>query len=298
MTAHRSIKHAGPTAPYLVISRVGANSLHRQWLPKNRSFDVLLSYYERGVEVEPSDGVLVEFRSGSKVVGYGQVIREYEALIRRYRYVALFDDDLATNAPSLLQLFHMSEQHGLKIAQPSLDHQSYFTYACLLQHKGFILRHVNFIEMMCPIFRSDILLDLAPLFELGFESGIDLVWSALIHRAPEDFAVIDSINVRHMRPVGAAQAANGFVNGRIYESDIQTLLSRFDLPWLPVLPYGGLRADGRYFTDRISLGLEAMRLVEAIPIRSTRFRLRSIARYWKQLLKSPAYNLAAHWPND
>jgi hypothetical protein len=296
MTALSPIRPGAATAPYLLISRIGANSLHRNWLPKDGGFDVLLSYYDPGVEAERGNGILFEYRPGSKVAGYGRVIRDHEPLIRQYRYVALFDDDLATDAASLLGLFRITEQQQLKIAQPALEHDSYFTHACLLQHKGFVLRHVNFIEMMCPFFRSEVLLDLAPLFELGFESGIDLVWSALVHGAPEDFAVIDSIPVRHTRPVGVAKSVNGFIDGRVYESDIRTLLARFNLPWLPVLPYGGLRPNGSYSTNRLALVLQAMRLFAAVPIRSAKFRLVAMARYWRQLLCVRPHNLKAHWP--
>jgi hypothetical protein len=291
-----SIRPGAETSRYLLISRIGANSLHRQWLPADGGFDVLLSCYAPGVEAERGDGVMFEYRPGSKVAGYGQVIRDHERLIRQYRYVALFDDDLATTAADILRLFRIAEEQRLKIAQPALEHESYFTHACLLQHKGFVLRHVNFIEMMCPIFRSDVLLELAPLFELGFESGIDLVWSALVHDAPKDFAVIDSIPVRHTRPVGVAKSVNGFVGGRVYGTDIRAVLKRFDLPWLPVLPYGGLKTNGAYSTDRLVLTLEALRLLAAVPIRSARFRLVAMARYWRQMLRVRPHNVKAQWP--
>jgi hypothetical protein len=296
MSALSPISAAAGSAPYLVISRVGATSLHRRWLPKDESFHVLLSCYEAGVEAERDEGVMFEYRPGSKVAGYGETIRDHEQLIRQYRYVALFDDDLATDAASLLRLFQVADEQQLKIAQPALDHESYFTHACLLQHKGFVLRHVNFIEMMCPFFRSDILLDLAPLFELGFESGIDLIWSALAHEAPADFAVIDSIPVHHARPVGIAKSVNGFVDGRVYESDIEAILKRFDLPWLPVLPFGGMRSNGSYSASRAALAFEAVRLIAAMPIRSFRFRLVAIGRYWRQLLGGRPDNLKASWP--
>jgi len=42
--------------------------------------------------------------------------------------------------------------------------------------RGFKLRHMTFIEMMAPVFRRDVLQQVRPLFELGFESGIDLIW--------------------------------------------------------------------------------------------------------------------------
>lgn len=296
MTAPTKNDVDADTAPYLVISRIGAYSLHRRWLPRNGSFHVLLSCYDSTVEAERAEGVIFEYRPGTKVAGYGATIRDHESLIRRYRYVALFDDDLESDAESLLSLFRIAEDQQLKIAQPALDHQSYFTHACLLRHEGFILRHVNFVEMMCPFFRTDVLFDVAPLFELGFESGIDLIWSALVHDAPADFAVIDSIPVHHTRPIGSAKGANGFVDGRVYESDIHTILARFNLPWLPVLPYGGVRSNGTYSTNRLSLAVQAMRLMSAMPIRSFKFRLIAIARYWRQLVRADAVNIKAHWP--
>lgn len=296
MTAHRSITAPTANAPYLLISRIGPHSLHPRWLPRDGGFDVLLSCYDPETAPVEGNGILFEYRPGTKVVGYGEIIHEHAALIRQYRYVALFDDDLATDSASLLRLFRIIDAHQLKLAQPALDHQSYFTYACLLQHKRFTLRHVNFIEMMCPFFRSDALLEVAPLFELGVESGIDLIWSALLHKAPGEFAVIDSIPVRHTRPVGAVKAMNGFVDGRIYETDIHAVLARFGVPWLPALPYGGLLPDGRYTRSRLALFLAAGKLMQAIPIRSARFRLRAVATYWRQLLRSSARNVEARWP--
>lgn len=292
---HKALGADSTTAPFLVISRIGPRSLHSNWLPAggSRGFDVILSCYDRDTQPIAGRGILFEYRAGSKVVGYGEILRDYAALIRRYRYVALFDDDLAIDASGLLRLFQIIDEQQLKIAQPALTHESYFTYACLLQHKGFTLRHVNFVEMMCPFFRSDILLGIASLFELGFESGIDLAWSALVQESAEDFAVIDSIPVRHTRPVGATKSSNGFVEGRTYETDIHAILKHFKLPWRPALPNGGLRPDGRYTKSRLALIIAAGRLTAAVPIRSPRFRSRAIAIYWRQLLRAGAHKVQA-----
>lgn len=297
MTAQRPVETAA-SQPYLLISRVGPDSLHWQWLgdQPDRGFDVLLSSYDQEVTRVRAPGVAFEYRPGTKVAGYGEILREHADRIRQYRYVALFDDDLATDPASLRRLFEIAERQRLKIAQPALDHQSYFTYACLLRHKDFALRHVNFVEMMCPFFRSDVLLALAPLFELGFESGIDLVWSALVHEGPRDFAVIDSVSIRHTRPVGSIKAVNGFVGDRIYETDIEAILQLFGLSWLPALPYGGLRTDGRYTDNRLALALSASRLVSAVPIRSARFRAKAVATYLNQIVRERARNEPARWP--
>jgi len=287
-----------PTAPYLVISRIGPDSLHSEWLEVagRGGVNFLLSSYDAALAPIEHPAVRFETRTGTKVAGYAAILRDHAELIGNYRYVALFDDDLSIDAKSLLSLFELIDAHGFKIAQPALDHESFFTYACLLRHHGQMLRHVNFIEMMCPIFRSDILLDLAPLFDLGFESGIDLVWSAIVHQTPGDFAVIDSLPVRHSRPVGSLKSVNGFTGDRIYETDIHAILARFELPWLPTLPYAAVRSDGRTVRGRLRLLLGSASLVRAIPIRSASFRLTAMATYWYQLLAAPARNVAAAMP--
>lgn len=287
-----------PPTPYLVISRIGPESLHAEWLMAagGGGVDFLLSSYDADLAPVEHPAVRFETRPGTKVAGYAAILRDHAGLISKYRYVALFDDDLSIDAASLAALFRLIDAGGFKIAQPALDHDSYFTYACLLRHPGAMLRHVNFIEMMCPIFRSDILLDLALLFELGFESGIDLVWSAIVHRNPGDFAVIDSLPVRHSRPVGSLKSVNGFTGERRYETDIHAILARFALPWLPALPYAAVRSDGRTVRGRLRLLLGSASLVRAIPVRSTLFRLNAMATYWRQLLVAPARNVAATMP--
>ena len=285
-------------ARYLVISRIGADSSHSSWLPlaEREGFDVLLSSYDRDIPALTGAGLFFEYRPGTKVAGYAEILRHHEALIRKYRYVALFDDDLETDPATVLHLFKIIDGHDFKIAQPALDHSSYFTYACLLQHDGFVFRHVNYVEMMCPFFRTDVLLGLAPVFDLGFESGIDLVWSSLAHCKPGDLAVIDRLPVHHRRPVGAIKSVNGFVGGRTYETDIHAILDRFGLPWLPALPFGGMLVSGRYTSSRIRIVLGAASLIRAIFIRSIGFRLRAIGKYFYRLMRAPARTAIATLP--
>src|SRR6185503_3629131 len=112
---------------FLLISRIGPESLHPQWLAPaaERDFDLLLSAYSSDVAApERQAGILFEHRQGRKVAGYGEIIRDHRELIARYDYVALFDDDLAIDARDLNCLFRIIADHKLKIAQPALDHAS------------------------------------------------------------------------------------------------------------------------------------------------------------------------------
>lgn len=281
-------------ARYLLLSRIGPDSLHRHWLKagERRNFDLLLSSYDPSLPPPEGDGVHFEYRPGRKVAGYGAMLAEHEQLIARYDYVALFDDDLIVGPGDLSRLFDIAATHNLKIAQPALTPDSYFTYAALLRHPGFLLRHLTYVEMMCPVFRTDILLALRPLFDMGYESGIDIIWSNLVDAGPRDLAVIDAVAVQHSRRVGSAKAANGFGDGRVYEDDIGAILDRFGCPWLPCLPYGGVLTSGRCVTGRRAMLVPAVSLITAVPARApVKRRIRNMAVYWKHLLTASARNV-------
>ncbi len=286
---------------YLLISRVGPHSLHPAWLAAagERGFDVLLSAYHADVPAPSDAGVVFEFRPGSKVAGYAGVLHAHAELISRYDYVALFDDDLLITSGDLRRLFDMVAANRLKIAQPALTHDSHFTFGALLSDAAFRLRFVNYIEMMCPIFRTDILRKIQPLFSMGYESGIDLIWCNLVASSPADFAVIDEICVRHTRPVGTFKAANGFSGAKRYEDDIYAILARFGLPWLSCVPYSGVRRDGSITDWRSAFFLSSLRLISAIgkgP--GWRARARSIAVYWKHLIGRPPRNIPVALPEN
>lgn len=289
----------------LLISRIGPRSLHSRWLGElglgvpdaPRGFDVLLSAYDPAVTATEGEGIMFEVRPGSKVAGYGGLLREHRALLARYDYVALFDDDLLIESTDLTRLFTIVREHKLKIAQPALTPESYFTYAALLRHPGFVLRYMSYIEMMCPIFRADVLERLIPLFELGHESGIDIIWSNLVWEHPRDFAVIDAVPVVHTQRVGGRKADNGFVGGRRYEDDIAAILARFGAQWLPCLPYGAIRADGQAVEGRGAMVRAALELARAVPLqRPMKMRARNLAVYWKHMLTARAHNSVLDWP--
>ena len=290
-----------PKSRYLVISRIGSQSLHSGWLTPtaDREFDVLLSAYGTDIVDPGGEGIFFEHRAGSKVAGYAAVLDAHADFIAQYDYVALFDDDLSTNPRDLTRLFQIVAAHGFKIAQPALTHDSHFTFACLLHHPAFRLRHVNYIEMMCPVFRQDALQAVRPLYRMGYESGIDLIWCNLVGTSPKDFAVIDDVVVRHTREVGASKTANGFVGGKRYEDDIYAILDRFSLPWLSCVPYSGIGRGGREVRSRSSFLLSSLGLLFAIHKGPGRgLRARNIAVYWKHLTTRKAVNIAVELPKQ
>lgn len=294
MTTNSAREGSGKKArDYLLVARIGLKSLHAQWLAggADRNYDVFFSSYDAQIAPIQGDGVYFEYRAGSKVAGYDGLLREYSDFFSQYKYIAFFDDDIEASPACISGLFSRCDQHNLKIAQPALTWDSHFTYAALLQQRGYGLRYLNFIEMMCPIFRRDILERVAPLYALGYESGIDLIWCNLVAEGPRDFAVIDEFAVRHTEPVGGNKSANGFVDGRLYEDDIHAILALFQLPWLRATPFAAIDHAGREIRSPLRLLFGAFTLFAAAPRRQpVAARLRAIVVHLRHLWQGAAGN--------
>lgn len=293
-----------PSRRFLLVTRFGRRSLHDRWLSATgpRDFDVLLSCYDTSLPApaaaDPAAGVFFEHRPGTKVAGYDAIMRDRADLLARYDFVAFFDEDLDTDAGTLNRAFALCAQYDLKIAQPGLTFGSHFSQAGLFAQPFFRLRYVNFIEMMCPIFRRDALEAIRPLYGLGLESGIDLVWCHLVGETVKDFAVLDCCALRHSEMVGARKEENGFSGGRSYRTDIARAQAMFGLPpQLCCIPSSGVLRSGGEVKSRALLFLAALTLLAAIP-RQRPFggRARHVLRHLYHIWKFPPGTRKVHLP--
>ncbi|MEL6640104.1 MAG: hypothetical protein AAFP98_02125 [Pseudomonadota bacterium] len=253
-------------ARFLIVTRVGRQSLHSAWIDgvADLGIDTVLSAYQ-DISDHTRTGVTVEQRPGRKVEGYASFLRDRRDMWTQYDYICLLDEDLAASSDTFATAFDLAQRHRLLLSQPALTHDSYFTYAACVRQPVWDLRYVNFVEMMCPIFRVDALEQVTPLFEEGLESGIDLIWCNLLSDGPDSFAILDAAPIKHTEPVGQNKSANGFVGGREYEDDIAAVLRHFDLPWLSAVPFAGLTRSGRRVEGRGLLFLVALSLLFTIP---------------------------------
>jgi len=261
----------------LLVTRIGPKSLHRGWIGSTatREFDVVLSAYDPSVVPVDADGVFFEFRPGYKVAGYSGFMNDQGDMWRQYEYVCFYDEDLEATTEGLNHMFRLCLEGNFKIAQAALTPDSHYTYAALVQQKAFRLRHVNFIEMMCPIFRSDILAKVEHLYHSKRETGIDIVWSQQVGTEERDFAVLDAAPLRHSEPVAAKLEENGFDRTTGYDADIDALLRHYKVPWLGCTPYSAIRPSGRCVRSKLLLFLAALPVVWSVPLQ----------RPWSQRLK-------------
>jgi hypothetical protein len=189
---------------YLVILRAGAGSLHPAWLQGEAApvFDLVLCPYE-DIPLDPAAFWQSGTIAGQKWTGLHRLLAEWPDW-RRYDYIWLPDDDLATGCDTINALFTLSARFGAALSAPSLSENSHFSHPITMHNRNFFARAVSFIEVMMPCFRRDALELLLPslgMTETGYGWGLDSVWPGLLQY--KDVIIFDHLTVHHTRPLGA-----------------------------------------------------------------------------------------------
>ncbi len=275
----------------LVITRAGATSLHRQWLvpQEARNFDVLLTSRVAGEDANPTPGVEFVSLPGGKVEGWRDIVLNLAHRLDGYERIAFLDDDIACDAAAIARCFDLGQQFDLRLWQPSLTWTSYFTLGGTLHNPHFLLRYVNYVEMMCPFMTRGTLERIKRTFFLNLESGIDLVWCSLLPPAERRCAVIDAVQVEHTRPVGRDEAADGFVR-RLYEDDVHACLALFGMERPSLVADRAVLRDGRPARRR-AISARVPGLVRALRVSPDPRATRQVMGHIRQqLMRSQVYH--------
>ena len=276
----------------LIIVRAGPGSLHANWLEGGGPvFDVLVAAYHPDAMAEDTERVRHKFLPGAKVAGWNAVLSDNPELLDQYDRIAFIDDDVDATTSTINKCFKVGERYALQIWQPALSADSYITYAASLRNPRFELRFCNYVEMMCPFFHTKLLKKIAPLFAMGFESGIDLIWCSIANENGGLCAVVDGCIVRHTRPVGRAKDLNGFVNRR-YETDIYACLERFGMRWPSWVVTGAISRNDKFVRSNILLSMSAasaLSTVPAAPPGTRRYRTKAALDYLRHQATRPPY---------
>lgn len=187
---------------FLVICRVGNRSLHQQWLTgANRNFDLYLSYFGDEPNKYQNDGEYYDMTKGPKWPILAAIIENNPELISAYSAVWLPDDDLLMDTESINRMFNLFAGLQLDLAQPALSVNSHVVYKELIARNDSLVRYVNFVEVMAPIFSHTCLQTLKHTFSQSVSGwGLDSLWPVLLNY--KNMAVLDATPMVHTRPVG------------------------------------------------------------------------------------------------
>jgi hypothetical protein len=195
----------------LIITPVGDKSLHTEWLSGlSDNIDVCLCYY--GDTYNKYLGTS-KYYFESKGIKWELVVKALELVnIEDYANIWIPDDDIKITSSDIIKLFEMMDSHKFDIAQPSLTGDSYWSHVITVNksHWGNYnndseYRLVTFVEIMAPCFNQKTFQGVKRFFPDAVPSyghGLDLLYSLKTFLDGGRLAVIDSIQMRHTKPVG------------------------------------------------------------------------------------------------
>ena len=189
----------------LVIVRAGNSSLHPEWLKgeDNRNWDIVVNYFGDDPDLYKETGVTRIDSKGPKWPALHDLISLNPQFISDYEYIWFPDDDLMATKSDINRLFNTCDEYGLEAAQPALTWDSYYSYVTTLRNAVTKIRYTNMIEIMAPCFSSSLLRKGLPFFDANLSGwGLDYIWSRLADDPVHGIAIIDTVAVRHTRPVG------------------------------------------------------------------------------------------------
>jgi predicted O-methyltransferase YrrM len=184
----------------LVICVVGDCSYHRHWLNrKKRDFDLMLVYYGKTKNKFKEDADYYLQTSGLlKLENIAVAINKYYDVVQGYDAIFMPDDDMRISISSINYLFKIFHQYDLDLAQPTIGLGLTYHPAIAKTIPGYILRYSNFVDVGCPIFKKQLLMEILPLFTLNRSgNGIDHLWSKKCK--DKKMAIIDCVYLVHLK---------------------------------------------------------------------------------------------------
>lgn len=188
----------------LIISPVGDDSLHKNWLSEKQNFDIFLIYYgksEEKLNEYKNDCNLIVKDSGEKGEMYVRFISNNLELIKNYESIWLPDDDLDISTEEINLLFDTHQKYSLWLSQPSV--KGHVSYDIERKQENTILRFTTFVEVLCPLMSLKTLLVLYKTYDYNKSSwGLDYLWPKILGYPTNKIGIIDLVTVNHTKVVG------------------------------------------------------------------------------------------------
>lgn len=242
----------------LVVVRAGDSSLHGGMLDipyAERNYDVLLSFFSESAykSFKSEPGVSAVFWRGGKWDGLYKTLSQIN--IEDYDYFWLPDDDISCTGQDVNSVFEMTEKFGLAVSQPSLTHNSFFSHFIFFKCNGFRVRYSNFVEVMVPCLRRDLLKRVLPFFKDSMSGfGLDYIWCRMPESGPFTSGILDHVSVHHTRPVGKFLVSSMAKEGRDVKTEEETIKAIFKIKErvYPIV-YAGVMDDGKIKFGKVKM---------------------------------------------
>ncbi len=166
-----------------------------------RDFALIAAYYgasdETFAQIRAHADIAVR-ATGGKFQILKTLARAQPGLFAHFDYILVADDDLIWNIAAINRAFHLAQKFDLWLCQPAFDTSGRVSFTVTRQFPGpQTLRYVNFVEMTCPIFRTEKLFAFLNIFDGSMSGyGVDFWFcDALGGGRNLKFAILDEVTV-------------------------------------------------------------------------------------------------------
>lgn len=167
---------------YLVYTSAGhASSVKQWWSSVDRNYDIWVTNYTDTRDLNREYCEFYNERKGSKFQNLKAVYETHRSQLAAYKGIMVADDDIVISPHALSALFSLLTAHDLWILQPAFSRFGKISHKITRRRLSPALRYTNFVEVTCPVFSTDRLLDFLAVYrpELSTCYGID--WWFLNH---------------------------------------------------------------------------------------------------------------------
>ena len=190
---------------YLVISTVGDESLHNEWVQGEPNFDLVLIYYGNDESVAKAYTEYTPYvfmTKGEKYHLLKSLINSDPEFISNYSYIWMPDNDVSISTEGINKLFELAEYYNLSLCQPAM--KGYVSHPITVPQNDSKLRYTNFVEVLAPLMSLETLMLVKDTFDENYSGwGYDFLWPYMLEYPEDKIAIIDSIIMTHTKPVGA-----------------------------------------------------------------------------------------------
>lgn len=171
-----------PVRDFLIYTSAGhASNVRQWWLSTDRNYDIWVTNYTDTPALNSEYCEYYNERKGSKFQNLKAVFETHRSRLAGYKGIMVADDDIIMPPRALSALLGLLEEHDLWVLQPAFSRFGKISHKITARRLRTALRYTNFVEVTCPVFRTDKLMDFLAAYrpELSTCYGID--WWFMAH---------------------------------------------------------------------------------------------------------------------
>ena len=162
---------------YLIYTSAGRNANIKQWCSSaNRNYDIWVTNYTDTTSLNKEYSDFYNEHKGSKFQNLKAVFQEHRELLSKYKAFLVTDDDIIISPNSLSALFNTLEKNDLWMLQPAFSRFGKISHPITKRKLFSSLRYTNFVEVTCPLFKTEKLLDFLSVYDSELSTCYGLDW--------------------------------------------------------------------------------------------------------------------------